>query len=763
MFESLFELLFKYRPLVFRQGDFVLSSSWPFAVLALAVAAAAAVTLLTYARARGKSQAFDRWVLSALRLAALAVLFFCLFRPVLVLSSVVPQQNFLGVLIDDSRSMEIADRDDTPRSAFVGQHFATEESPLHAALADRFALRFFRFSSSTARLDTVADLSFDGTRTDLGQPLDRAREELTGVPLSGLVVISDGADNSGATLSESLRALAADAVPVYTVGLGREEFARDIQLSRVETPRSVLKGTSMVVDVVVAQVGYDGARVTLQVEDEGRIVNTEEVQFPNNGEPATVRVRFTVSEAGPRIFRFRVPPQPGEMVTQNNTRDVLVVVEDRKEKILYFEGEPRFEVKFIRRAVADDENLQVVVLQRTAENKFLRIQVEDADDLLGGFPKTREELFQYSGLILGSVEASYFTPDQLRMIADFVNQRGGGFMMLGGRSAFAEGGYAGTPVAEVLPVILDAPVLVNDEPVFVELKVAPTRAGGTHAAMQIADTEDDSAARWNDLPLVSSLNPIRRTKPGATTLLTGTRDVGSDEQIVLAFQRYGAGKTVAFPIQDSWMWQMHVDIEADDMTHELFWRRLLRWLVDGVPDQVVASVRRDRVEPDESIEVLTEVVDSAYLEMNNSRVVAEVTSPSGTVTEVPLDWTTERDGEYAGRITPSEEGLYQVRVDASSGEESIGSDEAYVFSAASDSEYFDSAMRAPLLRRVAEETGGRFYTSDTVSALPEDISFTGSGVTVVEELALWDMPVLLLLLFVLIGGEWTYRRARGLA
>ena len=131
------------------------------------------------------------------------------------------------------------------------------------------------------------------------------------------------------------------------------------------------------------------------------------------------------------------------MVTQNNARDVLVVVEDRKEKILYFEGEPRFEVKFIRRAVADDENLQLVVLQRTAENKFLRIQVEDADDLLGGFPKTREELFQYRGLILGSIEASYFTPDQLRMIADFVNQRGGGLMMLGGPQRVRRRGLCG--------------------------------------------------------------------------------------------------------------------------------------------------------------------------------------------------------------------------------------------------------------------------------------------------------------------------------
>ena len=144
-----------------------------------------------------------------------------------------------------------------------------------------------------------------------------------------------------------------------------------------------------------------------------------------------MRLRFTAGEEGPRLFTFRVSPQPGEMVTQNNIRDSLVVVEDREEKLLYFEGEPRFEVKFLRRAVSDDENLHVSILQRTAENKFMRLDVEGPDDLVGGFPRTRAELYKYSGIILGSIEANYFTPDQLRMIADFVNHRGGGLLMLG--------------------------------------------------------------------------------------------------------------------------------------------------------------------------------------------------------------------------------------------------------------------------------------------------------------------------------------------
>ena len=762
MFESVFEFLFKYRPLVFQEGDFTLRATWTVYIVAtLAAAAVAVLTLQTYARARGRSRRVDRSVLAGLRLAALAVLLFCLFQPVLVLTSVVPQQNFLGILIDDSRSMEIADRDGETRSAFVQEQFGAPESALLTALADRFALRFFRFSSSTERLESVDDLSFAGTKTHLGQALERAYEELAGVPLSGLVVVTDGADNSQATLAESLLPLQAAGVPVFTVGLGREEFTQDIQLSRVETPRSVLKGTALVVDVVVVQAGYRGSTVSLNVEDEGRIVSTQEVVLPADGEPTTVRLRFTASEPGPRVFSFRIPPQPGEMVTQNNVRQALIVVEDRREKILYFEGEPRWEAGFLLRAVADDENLQVVLLQRTAENKFLRRNLDDPEEVLGGFPKTREELFQYRGLILGSIEASYFTPDQLRMITDFVSQRGGGLLTLGGKRAFAEGGYAGTPVADVLPVVLGSSA--GEEAFFAELKVHPTRSGVTHPATQIADSEEASADRWEELPAISVVNPITEIKPGATTLLTGTHENLREEFVVLAYQRYGAGKSLAFPVQDSWTWQMDAEIAIDDETHETFWRRLLRWLVEGVPNQVVARLPREEVEPGEAAEVVAEVDDPNYLELNNSHVVAMVTSPLDNLIDVPMEWTVERDGEYKGSFVPDEVGLYEIRVEVSRDDVPLGSDVVYIRSAPSDSEYYDAGMRAPLLQRIADETGGRFYTADTVSLLPEDIRYVGSGVTLVEELELWDMPVLLLLLAGLVLGEWSYRRARRLA
>jgi len=267
-----------------------------------------------------------------------------------------------------------------------------------------------------------------------------------------------------------------------------------------------------------------------------------------------------------------------------------------------------------------------------------------------------------------------------------------------------------------------------------------------------------SAARWDTLPPVTVVNPITEAKPGATVLLTAP-----DDLVILAFQRYGAGKSLALPIQDSWMWQMHADVPVEDQTHETFWRRLLRWVVDGVPDQVSVALSSDRVEPEEVVTVTATVVDPRFEELNNSAVVAVVTTPDGSVIERQMEWTAERDGEYRATFTAGAEGFYEVHVEASTGGELLGEDAAYLQVAAGDSEFYDSTMRGSLLRRMADDTGGRFYTAATASALAEDIQYVGGGVTVVEERDLWDMPFLLLLLAGLILGEWGYRRFRGLA
>jgi len=765
---SLFELLFKFPSAAFARGDLELGVSRTMAIpLLLGAVAVVLLAAATYARTGSKASRADRAVLAGMRGVAVALLLFCLLRPVLVVSAAVPRRNTVAILVDDSRSMRIGDWNGRPRHAFVDSAFAPQ-APLVTALGEQFNLRFYRFSALAERSQGVADQRYAGARTSLGAALDRARQDLADVPLAGFVVVSDGADNAPGALTEPLLALRARGVPVSAVGLGRETFDADVEVARVEAPRTALKGTAMAVDVVLRHSGLGGSTVPVVVEDGGRIVARREVTLPPTGEATPVRVLVPAAEAGARHLAVRVPGRRGEAVVENNERQALVVVADRREKVLYVEGEPRFELKFLRRAVADDENLHLVALQRTAENKYLRLGVDDSLDLASGFPTTREELFGYRAVILGSVEASTFTPDQLRMLADFVSERGGGLLMLGGRHSFAEGGYARTALADVLPVVLDG--VGRDSASVAEVSVQLTPAGASTPSLQLAADERASAARWRMLPPLTAVNDVRRAKPGATVLLTGAAGAersaagAGGRRVVLASQRYGRGRAAAFAVQDSWLWQMHADMAVDDMTHELFWRQMLRWLVSGAPGVVTVTPSTDRPVPGEAVTLRAEVRDAEFRSVNGGTVVAHVTAPSGATADVPLEWSVERDGEYRATFTPREAGVHEVRVEARRpGADTAMADPVFVEAAEPQDEYFDAAMRAPLLKRIAAETGGRFYTPATVRTLAEDLRFTRSGVTVTERRELWDMPIVFLLLGSLVAGEWAYRRARGLA
>jgi hypothetical protein len=794
--ESLFAFLFKYRPAVFEKGDFAFGSPTSVIVLLLAGAVIGVPAILTYAAVRGKSTRRDRWVLGGLRAAAILLLVFCLFRPMLLLSAAVPQRNYVGVLIDDSRSMQIADVDagdarPQTRGDVVRHLVAGPDSAIRKALGDRFLVRYFRFSSGAQRIASPDDVTFAGTSTRLGDAIEHARQELEAVPLSGLVVFSDGADNARTPLGDELLSLRARSVPVFTVGIGRERFDKDVEIRRVEAARTALKGSAIVADVLVRQRGYGGQKVSLIVEDEGRVIASEEVALPGDGDLAPVRVHVALNDAGPRTLTFKIAAQQGEQVTQNNAQQALVVVRDQREKILYVEGEPRYEMGFIRRAVASDSNLQLVTLQRTAENTFQRFDVDNGEELAGGFPKTREELFRYRAIILGSVDASLFTHDQLQMLADFVGVRGGGLLLLGGRHAFGEGGYAGTPLAPAMPVVIGGEAVPDSLTFLADIKAELTPAGAASAATQIAGTEQKSSDRWKTLPAVTSVNFIRGIKPGAVVLVNGVVPtegrtesapvaVRRYEQPVLAYQRFGKGLSIALPVQDTWLWQMDPSTPVDDQTFVTFCRQLLRWLTSDVPNRITVASASDVAGVRDPIALTAEVADSAFVMRNAARVVAHLTAPSGTTRDLPMEWAVDRDGEYRATFTPEESGNYEVvaEVDAGAaartGSSARGtadttrdrrSDATYVrVNAATESsrEFVDAEMRASLLQRIARETGGRFYTPASVASLPEDIALSKRGVTVVNQMDLWDMPFIFLMLVGIVCAEWAYRKKRGL-
>jgi uncharacterized membrane protein len=759
--DALVEFLFKYRPIVWENGHLAIGASWPTRIAVLLLGALAFAAVVTYVQVRMRGTQIDRRKLIALRAVLLLLLVFILLQPVLVVSAAVGRRNVVGVVVDDSRSMQVADMEGRTRADVVRSLLGGADSALLKALDERFTVRFFRVGGDGSRVNNLAEVPFDAPNTRLASALEGARQELAGIPLSGLVLVSDGADNAPGKLTETLLSLNARKVPVYTLGVGQSRFAKDIEVSRVEAPHSVLKGAAVVMSIDIAQRGFGGNTVKVTAEDSGRVVGMETVTLPKDGEATTVRVRVPTSSVGARVFTVRVAAQDGEMVKENNARSVMVMVRDRREKILYIEGELRPEFAFLRRALDQDENLQLVTLIRTAKDRFMRQGIDDSLELVDGFPVKREELFQYRAIVLGSIEASYFTVDQLRLISDFVSERGGGLLMLGGRKSFAEGGYARTPIADVLPVEL--PKGLVEAPAFREVKVGLTSAGAIYPVTQIGASETASVTRWKKMPVVTSVNRILGAKPGAGTFLVGTAPKGGKKQeVVLAYHRYGLGSVFAFPVQDSWQWRMHASVPLEDETYKSFWRQVLRSLVNDVPNRVMVSTSGDQVGANEPLRINADVADKSYLKVNGAKVSATVLAPSGSIVELPLEWTGVRDGEYYAMYTPKEEGVHNVRVTAHTGADMVLSDPAFVQVGTPAAEYFGAEQRTALLRRVAEETGGRYYTPASAVSIAKDLVYSPSGNNAPERLDLWDMPIFFIILLALVAVEWIYRRRRGL-
>lgn len=760
--EAIVTFLFKYPPRLYQRGDLSLAPSFPPPLIALAFGLALVALVLMLRRVRTPAPFRDRLVLGLLRLGVFALLGACLLRPVLLLSTAVPQRNVLGILLDDSRSMRLADLDGGMRLDAVRRVFGDSAGAITPELASRFVLRFFRFAADAGPLSGAAALKGGGTRTDLAAALDAARQELAGVPLAGLVVVSDGADNAGTDLTAPLLALRARRVPVYTVGVGQERFARDLAIERVSLPPSALAGAGVLAEVVLRVRGLRGQQVTVTAEDEGRVVVQRDVPLPDAGDVTVARLALPPLPTGSRRLTFRVRPAPGEIVTENNELRTVLRVRPGPERVLYVEGEPRPEFAFLRRAVSSDSGLQVVGLLQSAKGKFLRLGVQDSVELAGGFPTRREDLFRYRALILGSIPASFFTGDQLRMLADFVSRRGGGLIVLGGRESLAEGGFAGTPLAEVLPVSLDGVTPVGPTAPATELTVRVTPPGLVHPALQLGATEA-AGARWDSLPPLTSVNRLGALKPGATALLVGRAGGGAPEVPLLAVQRFGKGTVALLGVQDTWLWQMNANIPLEDQTHEMLWKQLIRWSLAGVPDRVEIVAQPSRVGPGEAVVLHARVSDQAFLETNDAVVTAKVTAPSGRAFDVPLTWTLKEDGAYQGRFVTEEEGMYQVEAEARRGVDTMRAAPTALLADDHGADVEQAELRSPLLRRISTETGGRYYPLADAARLTRDVEFTESGVTVRESRDLWDMPALFLLIVTLLGAEWGYRRWRGLA
>lgn len=756
--ESIVSALVKFTPRQFGQGEWTWAPIAPVWLIVAGLVAALALVGVSAARLRTLPLR-DRALFAGLRAAVFVLLALALLRPQLLLSRAVPQRNVLAVVLDDSRSMRLADVDGGTRLAAVRRTFA-DSTALVRQLADRFVLRFFRFAGASGPVAAVDSLTGRGTRTDLAAALDGVRLELADAPLAGVVVVSDGADNAAGDLEAPLLALRARQVPLYTVGVGSERFTRDVGVERFALPPSTLAGGGVQAEAFLAVRGAARDTVRVTVEADGRLVAAESVRIPEGKDVVPVSLRVPPLPAGTHRLVVRADPLRGETVVDNNAAEALLHVRPAREKVLYVEGEPRPEFAFLRRAIAGDSAVQLVGLMQSAKGKYLRLGVDDSLELRDGFPTTREALFRYRMIVLGSMEASNFSGDQLRMLGEFVSRRGGTLLALGGRGAFAEGGWNGTPLADVLPLALDTRTQPIADTAVIDLAVHPTDAGALHPALQLGGTS--TLRRWDSLPMLTMVNRFGPLRPGATVLLAG-RQANGPELPVLTSERFGRGTAVVLGIQDAWRWQMAPKLAVEDRTHATLWRQLLRWSLDQVPDRIEVSVTPDRADPGQPVTVRARVANAVFEDVNDAHVTAHVTTPSGRALDVPMEWLLHDDGSYAGRFTADERGDYTVQVEARRAADTARSAVTALVADTTGADVGRAELRASLLRRLADATGGRYYPIAEASRLANDVSYTRAGIAARDAHDLWDAPLVLALFLLLLGADWVLRRLRGLA
>jgi uncharacterized membrane protein len=760
---SIFEFFFKYRPLLFEKGVLAIRPFWPVYITAALLLLAVGVSWVLYRRAAGNLPWRLRGLMAGFRTVALGAFLLIFLQPVLVLHSVVPQQSFVAVAYDVSRSMEIHDGPEgQSRIDATKELLHPERNPMLEELGKKFKLRFFRFSSDAERVSGFQDQPRHGGTTDLERSLSQVVGDMGAAPISGIVLISDGADNRSRNLTAAAARMRARNIPVYAIGVGTPNMAKDVELVRVDLPRKVLKDTMLEADVSIRAAGYAGQRTKLVVKDRERVLQSQAITLGNDGEIKTYKVNFSSSAAGPRVLDFAVEPLRDEIVPENNTRTALLRVEDTQPQVLYVEGEPRWNYAFLQRASQDDKNLRLVTYLRQAAGKFLRQGVESQSVLEKGFPSEKSELFRYKAIILGSIEASFFTFDQLRLISDFVSQRGGGFLMVGGRNSFGQGGYVNTPIEDLLPVTLPAAQSGNADLQDLEFKARLTSYGFEHPVTRMSLADAENRKRWEQAPPLVGLNPITGVKPGATILAqAASADSRGQGPAVLTFQRFGRGKSMALGTASTWRWRMMLDNR--DTFYETFWKQMLRWLVSDVPDPVNVETDRSSYSGGESVAIRTEVNDPSFLRLNNAQVTAQIKSPSGQVTRLPLLWDVEEEGQYSAFFKAQEDGVYEISTEAVQGNRNLGAAKANFQVGESVEEFHNPGMNADLLQRLSEETGGRYYTPQGARFLPQDISYVNSGASLVEEKELWDMPILFLLLAGAVSAEWVFRKRNGLA
>ncbi|MFO0820610.1 MAG: glutamine amidotransferase [Pirellulales bacterium] len=733
------------------------------------------------------------------KIVAVVALAICLAEPRYVGNRPRPGANVFLVAADNSRSLRLTERNGQRRGDLLSASLSRPEGWL-TRLGQDFDVRKYTFDDTLQPVDQYPALSLDGEASTIAGTVKSLRDRYRGQPVAGILLLTDGnatdAAREGFTFSGG--------PPIFPVALASGSSTVDLAIESVVVTQTNFEAAPVTLAIVIAAEGLAGRKFVARIHKEsGEEIDKRTLQATGDSVRLTEKFLVKPDRPGVTFLEVRVAlegeddlptdsDRSREATLANNRRLATIDRAGGPYRVLYVGGRPSWEFKFLRRSLTRDDEIRLVGLVRIArqEPKFnflaregertnplfrgfnnkddeqteqydepvlLRLATENQEELKGGFPKLAEELFRYEAVVLDDVEAAFFSQDQLSLLQQFVSQRGGGLLMLGGQHSFGEGGYSRTPVGEMLPVYLDRLTPVADASYRLKL----TRDGWLQPWLRVRSGEAEEQQRLATLPMLRSLNRVDVVKPGAVVLAEVESSQGETKP-ALAYQPFGRGRAAALLVGDLWRWELKRDDPARSEL-EASWRQTVRWLVADVPKRVEVEARRTTGAGLAPTEILVRARDERFTPLDNAEVSVIVTPPDGREVELRGEPAERNAGEYRAVYSPRSTGAHRARIVVKSpAGDDVGVRETGWAVAPETDEFRRLNGDVDYLKQLAESTGGELLTLDQLDRFVARLPNLRAPVVETWSYPIWHHWSILALAVGCLASEWGVRRWRGL-
>lgn len=746
---------------------------------------------VSYFTAKGRAGGVPRAVGTLLRALVLGALTVCLLDPQWVEKNTRHHKARLAVLLDTSQSM--GTRDVGEGRLHAGREWVrknvTSKKPLDVEV------EYFGFSDRVVR-DTNFAAAPVGKSSALASALESMLATPGDAPLTGVLLVSDGIETTASSPEAAARRLQRRGIPVHTLATGTTNEMRDVVLENVQVRRAVTHDAPTRVGLQLRSPGFAGRSVMVQVRRDREVLAAKPLTL--TGQPQRMELEFTPRQKGFQVYEVAVSAAEGEWLASNNRRLFGLEVIDTTLRVLYMEGtpqngsSPKPEWKYLKDALQSDPGIKVTTLFRQFGGNGQYLNTIDLDQETGeriypvehptkGFPKTLDALLEYDVVIHSDIKRESFTGGQLTNIARLVEEFGGGFVMIGGNSAFGRGGYHRTILDRIIPVAMEG-AYDSDRTDF---KVKVPRTAWGHPIVAFGPDKSETQKIWTEkFPVLHGLNRMERVKPGATVLATVDDGFpGEDPTVVLAVQEVGRGRSMAFTSDTtrSWgedfetTWGEPVDKRwgltednCDSRYYRQFWVNAVRWLAAGragrTNQAVVLELSAGYTVPGEPVEASVRVRDLARREVPSAQVTIYAGNAGSSNAVAVARWDAAARA-YTASVRIPKDGAYILTAVAQSGETRLGDDRQLLVGETIDREMADLRARPDLLAAVASAASGLAHrVEEPPAAGLADLWRTAPPPTVdYDRKPLWDKPWWLAAILGVLTLEWALRRWRGLA